>query len=440
MTAPSPALAADPGAVADLAEAVHGGRTDPVRLLQACLARIDAVDDKVQGFCFVDRDGAAAQAAALRAEAAAGEFRGPLHGIPVAVKDVIDVAGIPTRAGSRTRADIAPSASDATVVARLRAAGAVILGKAHTTEFAFFEGPPPTRNPHDLTRTPGGSSAGPAAVVAGGMVPLSLGTQTAGSVSRPAAYCGIAAFKPSTLSWPDFGVVPFAPSFDTIGVFGYRTVDATIVARALMPAFVQRSARPAAAANAAVAVVEDPIFASASPGVATTLRGVAEKLAAAGTHTRSLPSCVAFADLIALHKTIVDYELSRVHVTLLEAADGAVTAALREAIERGGRIDDAAYQRGLRALASAQTQFWSLAADFDALLFPATPDVAPVGMKTGDPRYIIPFTALGGPMASMPVGFDHGLPLGIILASAPGTDHALADIADRLAPLIETPR
>ena len=135
-----------------------------------------------------------------------------------------------------------------TIVTRLRAAGAVIVGKAHTTEFAFFDGPPPTRNPHDLSRTPGGSSAGPAAVVAAGMVPLALGTQTAGSISRPAAYCGIAAFKPSTLSWPTFGVVPFAPSFDTVGLFGYRVADAAVAARALMPDFIP-AARLKSSAN-----------------------------------------------------------------------------------------------------------------------------------------------------------------------------------------------
>ena len=207
---------ADPGRLTRLAQAMRDGATDPARLLEACLRRIDAVEHQVHGFCLLDRERARAQAERLRAEAAAGRWRGPLHGIPVAIKDVIDVAGWPTRAGSRTRVSVPPSTGDAIVVAQLRAAGAIVVGKVHTTEFAYFDGPPPTRNPHDLTRTPGGSSCGPAAVVAAGMVPLSLGTQTAGSVSRPAAYCGIAAFKPSTSSWSTFGVVPFAPSFDTV--------------------------------------------------------------------------------------------------------------------------------------------------------------------------------------------------------------------------------
>ena len=230
MTAQS--LAADPGSVEEIGRAVESQRADPVVLLEASLRRIDAVENRVHGWRLLDRDSALAQARVLRQEAEAGRIRSPLHGIPVAVKDVLDVAGLPTRAGSPTRADIAPSTIDAQVVAQLRAAGAIILGKAHTTEFAYFDGPPPTRNPHNLAHTPGGSSGGPAAVVAAGMVPLSLGTQTAGSVSRPAAYCGIAAFKPSTRAWSSFGVVPFAPSFDTVGVFGYRVSDALAAARA----------------------------------------------------------------------------------------------------------------------------------------------------------------------------------------------------------------
>jgi aspartyl-tRNA(Asn)/glutamyl-tRNA(Gln) amidotransferase subunit A len=172
----TPNLAADPGSVEEIARAVASRRTDPVALVEASLRRIDAVENQVHGWRLLDRDRALAQAKVLRKEAEAGSIRSPLHGIPIAVKDVLDVAGLPTRAGSPARADIAPSTIDAQVVAQLRAAGAIILGKAHTTEFAYFDGPPPTRNPYNLAHTPGGSSGGPAAVVASGMVPLSLGT------------------------------------------------------------------------------------------------------------------------------------------------------------------------------------------------------------------------------------------------------------------------
>jgi aspartyl-tRNA(Asn)/glutamyl-tRNA(Gln) amidotransferase subunit A len=186
-------LVADPGSVEEIAHAIQSRRTDPLALLEASLRRIDAVEKDVHGWCLLDRERALAQAHVLRHEAETGRIRSALHGIPIAVKDVLDVAGLPTRAGSKTRADIAPSTIDARVVTQLRVAGAIILGKAHTTEFAYFDGPPPTRNPHNLAHTPGGSSAGPAALVAAGMVPLSLGTQTAGSgrASTRSAYSAI---------------------------------------------------------------------------------------------------------------------------------------------------------------------------------------------------------------------------------------------------------
>jgi aspartyl-tRNA(Asn)/glutamyl-tRNA(Gln) amidotransferase subunit A len=325
-------------------------------------------------------------------------------------------------------------------VARLRAAGAIVVGKAHTTEFAYFDGPPPTRNPHDLARTPGGSSGGPAAVVAAGMVPLSIGTQTAGSVSRPAAYCGIAAFKPSTLAWPTFGVVPFAPSFDTVGVFGYRTADATAAARALMPPFLPPPPQPISASVVTVGVVQDPILGSASDAVRQNVRSVAEKLAAAGTRTPAWQSPIGFVEILAWHKTISEFELTRAHPSLLTAPADQVTPALLEAVERGSRIDLSFYNDALRALDRARAAFWKAFQGCNALLFPAAPDVAPLGMKTGDPRFINPFTVLGGPIVSIPAGFDRKLPLGIMLVGPPGADAALADLADRLAPHFEVAR
>jgi len=430
---------ADPGAVGALSAAVARGDLDPEAVLDAALARIDAVDPAVQGWRVVDRDGACAQVRRLKAALAAGQSPGPLCGVPVAVKDVIDVAGLPTRAGSRTRAQAPPCSIDAHVVTLLRAAGAVVLGKVHTTEFAFFDGPPPTRNPHDLSRTPGGSSAGPAAVVAAGMVPLSLGTQTAGSVSRPAAYCGIAAFKPSTRAWSSFGVVPFAPSFDTVGVFGYRTADAALAARALMPEFLPFAA-PRRAEELRIAVLEDAVLAAASDGVARVSVDVVSRLKDAGIVVTPFASPVSLAMIGDLHLTMREHELGRAHVSLLDAPEGEVTPSLREAVARGSAIEPQRYLDAVSAMAAAHQQFWQVMAGFDAVIFPAAPDIAPVGMPTGDASFIVPFTALGGPIASVPAGFDQGLPLGIMLAGVPGSDLTLLGIAERFAPLIETPR
>jgi aspartyl-tRNA(Asn)/glutamyl-tRNA(Gln) amidotransferase subunit A len=434
-------LVADPGSIAGIAQAITEGKTDPRGVLDNCLRRIEAAEPLVQGWCLIDRDAALTQVDVLRAEAAVGRMRGPLFGIPVAIKDVIDVAGWPTRAGSATRAQAPPCSIDAQVVTQLRTAGAVILGKAHTTELAYFDGPPPTRNPHNLDHTPGGSSAGPAAVVAAGMVPLSLGTQTAGSVSRPAAYCGIAAFKPSTRAWSTFGVVPFAPSFDTVGVFGYRVKDATAGARALMPPFLRKpSARSEPDEDLRLAFVHERLRETASAAVSWALHTATDKLAATGAHVERRASPVRFADLIARHETIIEYEVARAHAGLAGADEGMVTPALRDAVVRGAKIGDVAYRDACRAIESAREQFWAAMKSFHALIFPAAPDVAPAGMKTGDPRFIIPFTALGGPIVSVPVGFDAGLPIGLMLIGAPGSDAALADIGDRLAPAIEVGR
>jgi aspartyl-tRNA(Asn)/glutamyl-tRNA(Gln) amidotransferase subunit A len=431
-------LVADPGAIEDIAAAVNSGKADPVALVEASLARIAAVEKDVQGWCLIDRGRALADAQVLRQEAQAGRIRSPLHGIPVAIKDVLDVAGLPTRAGSKTRAQIAPSTIDAHVVTRLKAAGAIVLGKAHTTEFAYFDGPPPTRNPHNVAHTPGGSSAGPAAVVAAGMVPLSLGTQTAGSVSRPAAYCGIAAFKPSTLAWSSAGLIPFAPSFDTIGVFAHRVRDAVAAARVLMPPYLRWRAAEASS-PLTLGVIGDPIADAASAAVTDSVRAAGEALAAAGVVVKRLASPMSFAEIAGWHKTIIEYEVAHAHPHVEHNPD--VSVGLREAVARGRSVSDRVYLDAHAALGATRQRFWAEFASLNALLFPAALDVAPVGMKTGDPRFIVPFTALGGPIVSIPVGTGAGgLPLGLMLIGAPGADAEIGVIAERIAPAIELPR
>jgi aspartyl-tRNA(Asn)/glutamyl-tRNA(Gln) amidotransferase subunit A len=425
---------ADPGGVSRLRSALVKRSITPRTVVDRCLKRIDETEEFVRGWRIIDREGALAQADRLETDAA----QGLLHGVPIAVKDVIDVAGFPTRAGSRSREHIAPAAADAQVVKRLRQAGAVILGKAHTTEFAFFDGPPPTRNPYDLARTPGGSSSGPAAIVAAGMVPAALGTQTAGSVSRPAAYCGIAAFKPSGQSWSNFGVVPFAPSFDTVGVFGYRVSDAVYVARALMPDYLPHAAMLTAPLR--IGILTDPLLREASNAVTALTETIGSRLHAAGVTVENVTPDVTFADLNALHVTAREYEIGRVHVGLLSEPPDTVTASLCQAIRRGGAISHEQYLEAANAIETARARFWEQMSPWDAVIVPAAPDVAPVGMATGDARFIIPMTALNGPIVSIPTGFDQAMPLGIMLAAAPGRDLAVLDIAERLAPLIEIAR
>jgi aspartyl-tRNA(Asn)/glutamyl-tRNA(Gln) amidotransferase subunit A len=270
------------------------------------------------------------------------------------------------------------------------------------------------------------------------MVPLALGTQTAGSVSRPAAYCGIAAFKPSTRAWSSFGLVPFAPSFDTIGVFGHRVSDVVVAARVLMPAYLRYGAA-AVPSPLSLGLIDDPITEVASAAVADSVHVAGDALAASGVRVERMRSAVPFADVGAWHKTMIEYEVARAHPALEHNAE--VSAGLREAIARGRAIGDAAYQNACRALDGARERFWAATAGVGALIFPAAPDVAPPGMRTGDPRFIVPFTAFGGPIVSIPVGFGAGgLPLGLMLIGAPGTDAALAGIGEKVAAVIELPR
>ena len=220
--------AANPGRVRELAAAIAKKDLSPVALVRRYLDRIAEAEAHVQCWRQVDGERALAVAEEREREAAQGRIRGALHGLPVAIKDIIDVEGLPTRANSRSRADMPPAGNDAEVVLALKAQGAVVLGKVHTTEFAFFD-PSPARNPHNLAHTPGGSSSGSAAAVAAGMAPTAVGTQTVASVSRPAAYCGISAFKPSTRSLSTFGITPLGPSYDTPGFYGWSVDDAVYV-------------------------------------------------------------------------------------------------------------------------------------------------------------------------------------------------------------------
>lgn len=428
----------DPGDIAGIQAAFDAGESDPVALLESLLRRIDEAEPHVHAWISVDREGALQQAMRARDSLRRGERRSPIHGIPVAVKDVIDVAGFPTRAGSRARTGQGPAARDADVVRALRAAGAVILGKTHTTEFAYFDGVPATRNPWHTGHTPGGSSAGSAAAVAAGMVPASLGTQTAGSVVRPAAYCGIAAFKPTGQNMSTHGVVPLAPAFDTLGWLGHRFSDVAAIGAAL---HAQRFLAPDRPDVLRVALVDDALFAEASPAVRESLDRAAQTLGRAGHRIGRISAPVPLADTIAAHKTVLEYELSRLHGELATEHAQVLSPGWLAALERGLRIGDEEHLAERHFIQKAQEICWAAWADWDLLLLPATPEAAPTGMPTGDPRYIIPFTALGGPIATLPVALStDGLPLGVMLCGRPGSDAALMADALKLAPAIEAPR
>lgn len=425
-------LTADPGRVADLTRAIAEGSLSPIDLLEKCLARIADVDGEVKAWRMLDIDRALALAAERAAEAKAGKLRGPLHGLPVAVKDIIDVEGLTTLCNSKSRAKAAPAEADACVVADLRAAGAIPIGKTHTTEFAFFD-PSPACNPHNTAHTPGGSSSGSAAAVAAGMVPAALGTQTVASVSRPAAYCGIGAFKPSTGSMAGFGVAPLAPVFDTVGWFGHQVEDALDLFEALGPAFLRSGAAPD---PLRIVIPQDEHLSDCAPDMQAALERLADALAQDGVPVERVAAPVSFRRLFELQQTMLFYEMARALGHLAREPEGTVGAKLIEGIAKGRVISPDAYLDARRAAASASATVLA-ALGGAAVLWPATPQPAPEGLGwTGDARYIAPWTMIGGPIVSIPAGkAGNGLPLGCLLTSAPGTDSTLAGRARRLAPL-----
>jgi len=422
----------DAGRVSELAAAIASGALSPVALVERCLARIAAVDGQVQAWRRVDGERALAVARKREAEARSGHIRGPLHGIPFGVKDVIDAAGLDTLCNSRSRQGSPPAQADAEQVAAMKVAGAIVLGKVHTTEFAYFD-PPPTRNPHNLNHTPGGSSGGSAAAVAAGEVPVALGTQTLASVNRPAAYCGIAAFKPSTRSLATFGMFALGASSDTIGFFGTTVADAVYVFDAVQPAYL-RAAQACGSGPDCIVFLEDDHLAAMQPGVMQACTQTMEQLTAKGAKVQTRASPISFARLEQLQQSVTRYEMGRTMCHLLDLPVDHVGAKLRAAIETGLAITETQYLDDRAEMDRLRAAFYTANSDANAFLWPAAPGPAPAGIaSTGDPRFIAPWTALGGPMITLPTGLaDNGLPLGCILVGKPGGDTALSALAKRL--------
>ena len=420
----------DPGRLAELAAAIATRRLSCVELISQCLARIDAVEPHVNAWRIVDTDGALATARARDQELAAGFVRGPLHGIPVAIKDIIDVEGLPTRCNSRSRELAPPATADAEIVRALKVQGAIVLGKVHTTEFAFFD-PSPACNPHNIAHTPGGSSSGSAAAVAAGMVPLAVGTQTVASVNRPAAYCGIAAFKPTTGSLSNYGIAPLGPSYDTPGFFGWSVADAVYGYEAVASA---GASRPATADKpATICVLDDPHLADATADVMLAVENLRRRLTGSGARIEERRSPIDFGRLAALQRSTMLYEASRAMHDFLKLPDGQIGAKLREAIVEGGGCSEQQYLNERREIDRMRSQLLAATIGADVYLWPATPAAAPKGLSwTGDPKYIGPWTAIGGPIITVPSGvLTDGLPLGCIVIGKPGTDSQLAAFARR---------
>ncbi len=411
-----------------------GRRVDgatPDSALQRTADRIDAVDARV--LAFVPQSEPARRSMAVRA-ADLPRYRGqpkpPLHGTTVGVKDILRVDGLPTRAGSDVPAEVL-AGPQATVVDRLRAAGALVAGKTATAEFAS-SAPGPTRNPHDLRHTPGGSSSGSAAAVAAGMVPLAIGTQTIGSVIRPTAFCGVVGFVPTWGRIPVDGVIANAPSLDRLGTF------ATDVAGALVAAAVLVDGWRAGTAAAGPPVVGVPVGAYldlTAPRARARFDATAAALRDAGIDVREVPVLADVEQVVAALTTVNRYELARVHTAWFAAHAGDYREETAATIRAGQRLTDADHAAGRAGLDAVRDDLARTmdAAGIDLWIAPAARGPAPAGLgSTGDPVMDLPWSAAGMPAVTLPAGRVDGLPVGLQLVARRDGDEELLGAAEQL--------
>ena len=430
----------------ELAAKIKTGEITALALVRDCLARIAQTDGDIQAWQYLDEAHALEQAAALDDLCARGKPLGPLHGIPVGIKDIIDTADMPTEYGSPIHAGHQPD-QDATLVAKLREAGAVIMGKTVTTEFAFMS-PGKTANPHNAGHTPGGSSSGSAAGVAAGHVPLALGTQTAGSVIRPASFCGVYGMKPSQGMISRTGVLQTAKNLDQIGVFGrsiqdialltdaltgYDAADGACYARAKPNLTVGAGAGAGADAPLAPKFLwlelpfDDRLEDDARAGFAALREAL-------GGQVESLPSADVLSNIIDHHRNIHHYELRRHLAGEFEQHGDQLSPFIHDILERAGDISDGAYGHSLDAMAMVKSFFAELFNAYDAILTPAAPGTAPLGLeRTGDPIFNTIWTFAGLPCLTLPMlQGDNRLPIGVQLVAGPEEDDRLCRTANWL--------
>jgi len=421
---------------AHAAQQIRDGKLTSEELVQACLERIRALEPKVQAWTFLDEDHALAQARAADERKRSGEPIGPLHGVPVGVKDIFDTADMPTENGTVLHRGRMPR-QDAVPVSRLRAAGAVILGKTVTTECAYFS-PGKTRNPHNPEHTPGGSSSGSAAAVAAGMVPLALGSQTNGSVIRPAAFCGVYGFKPTHGLVPRTGVLPLSRTLDHVGLFARSIEDAALLLEQLQ-GHDERDpdTRPRARIPFEKLAAEEPPIPPVLAFIKTphweradadTKEAFAELVEALGPHVEQVELMPSALDAWDWHRTIMSAEMAANLEREWRAGKEKLSPQLRELMERGREVRAVDYQRALRSIGPVVESFDELFMErYDAILTPCALGAAPKGLaSTGDPAFCSLWTLLGMPAVSLPLmRGENGLPLGVQLVGRRNFDARL---------------
>jgi Asp-tRNA(Asn)/Glu-tRNA(Gln) amidotransferase A subunit family amidase len=415
----------------EAAARIHAGTLRATALMESCLARIGAREREVGAWTCIDATAALEAARAADSTAPTG----PLHGIPIGVKDIIDTVDFPTELGTALYAGRRP-AWDASCVAACRAAGAIVLGKTVTTEFAFFH-PGRTRNPRNLAHTPGGSSSGSAAAVADAMVPVALGTQTAGSVIRPAAFCGVVGYKASFGDFSLSGVRSFAESLDTLGVFATSVVDAVLLRGVLIGGDAPTALAPADSPPR-FALCRTPQWDDADVASRECVENAGRRLSRAGAVIEEVALPAEFSTLIEDQRTIMSYEAARNYLHELTRFADRLSPQLRALLEQGMAIPRTRYRLARDAVAIARRRFTLLCEGHDALIVPATVGEAPLAAEgTGDPLMSRIWTALHGPALTLPAGAGvRGLPLGVQFVAPAGCDETLLRAAAWAQPIL----
>ena len=418
-----------PAPLAATASALRRGQLDILSYINELCDRVDARDTQIQALLPEANRRARLldEAKALQARFPNPAKRPPLYGIPVGVKDMFYVNGFPTRAGSRLPEE-AFSGPEAACVTMLREAGVLILGKTVSTEFAYFE-PGPTRNPHNLNHTPGGSSSGSAAAVAAGYCPLALGTQTIGSTIRPAAFCSIIGFKPSYERIPTLGLIPCAPSVDTVGLF---TQD--VEGMALAAGLLCRNWRPVSTLPARFPVFgipDGPYLAQASPEGLAAFEQHISLLEQAGYTVKRVPVMTDVEEINYRHMLLVFAEMAEVHAAWFAQYEHLYRPRTTDAIRKGQQVGAAelAMARDGRLKLRHELHTLMLQEKIDLWLCPAAPGSAPEGIQTtGNSIMNLPWTHAGLPAITLPAGdAPNGLPLGLQVVGAFLADEQLLE-------------
>ncbi|MHB8957176.1 MAG: amidase [Pirellulaceae bacterium] len=412
-------------------DAIESGAAKPIDLVERCLAAIDRWDDDLKAWVHVDRAGARAAAKALTNAPWEDALRGPLYGIPIGIKDIIDVAGMPTRAGSPLRQQHVADA-DAEIVARLRAAGAIILGKTVTTQFACFD-PPETRNPRNLQRSPGGSSSGSAVAVATGMCLAALGTQTGGSIIRPASYCGVVGFKPTFGAWSMKGIVPVSVHLDHVGPLAMAVEDIWHIWQAVS-AGDQAETTPRRPPSVQAPVLHLPGESFCGPcdrDVRSVFEASVARLAAQGATVirEELPSC--FREVLRMHRLIMVVELAQYHEPTFSEHPSQYAPGIAGLIREGLRVPAKEYTAALRHRELCMSTVDQVQADGPHFwITPATTSLAPGRDTTGNPACNSPWSYCGLPALTLPCGCSgEGLPVGLQLVGHRRGELALLEVA-----------